>query len=55
MLLSKVSTAFFEKKTAKKLLLTVGFGVVGASARNEQKFFGSYFQKRASSFSKDHP
>jgi hypothetical protein len=49
-MLSKVSSYFFGKKVTKKLLLTVGFGLAGATARREQKFFGSFFQKGTASF-----
>jgi hypothetical protein len=32
---SKASASFFEKKEAKKLLLTAGCGASGAKARND--------------------
>jgi flagella basal body P-ring formation protein FlgA len=41
-------TAFFAKKEAKKRLFAGGGGDVVAKARNEQKFFASFFQKRSS-------
>jgi hypothetical protein len=40
----KVSTSFFEKKEAKKLLLWAP--VAPRHLGPEQKFFGSFFQKR---------
>jgi hypothetical protein len=43
----KASASFFEKKEAKKLLLTAGRGRAGAKAPSEQKFFASFFQKRS--------
>jgi hypothetical protein len=46
----KESTSFFEKKEAKKLLLTAGRGRAGATAPKDQKFFASFFQKRSPSF-----
>jgi NodT family efflux transporter outer membrane factor (OMF) lipoprotein len=42
----KVSASFFAKKEAKKLLFTAGVGADGATTRKDQKFFGSFFQKR---------
>jgi hypothetical protein len=42
----KEARASFLKKRSKKLSFTVGFGNTIASARNEQKFYGSFFQKR---------
>jgi hypothetical protein len=40
---------FFEKKN-QKTFGPVGCGDAVASARNEQKFFGSFFQKRTACF-----
>jgi hypothetical protein len=48
MRLKEERTSFFVKKEAKKLLLTGGCGNTEAKARNEQKFFASFFQKRSS-------
>jgi hypothetical protein len=39
----KASASFFEKKEAKKLLLTAGRGRAVATAPKEQKFFASFF------------
>jgi hypothetical protein len=47
---SKASASFFAKKEAKKLLFVGGCGAGRASARSEQKFFASFFQKRSASF-----
>jgi len=44
----KESASFFEKKEAKKLLFAAGLGCNVAKAPSEQKFFGSFFQKRTS-------
>jgi hypothetical protein len=41
---------FFAKKEAKKLSFIEGCGTIQANARKEQKFFGSFFQKRTFSF-----
>jgi hypothetical protein len=43
-------SSFFKKKEAKKLLLLrpVVFTPARPSARKDQKFFGSFFQKRTS-------
>jgi phospholipase C len=53
--MKKVSASFFEKKEAKKLLLTAGPGPAVAKARSKQKFFASrparaFFQKRSAYF-----
>jgi NADH-quinone oxidoreductase subunit A len=45
----QVRSSFFEKKEPKKLLVTAGGGTGVATARSEQKFFASFFQKRSSS------
>jgi hypothetical protein len=45
---SKDSASFFAKKEAKKLLFAAGCGIGVANAPSEQKFFGSFFQKRTS-------
>jgi hypothetical protein len=43
----KKESSFFEKKEAKKLSLTGGFGPAVANAHSKQKFFASFFQKRS--------
>jgi hypothetical protein len=43
-------SSFFEKKEAKKLLLTAGCGNAGVTTPNKLKFFASFFQKRSSFF-----
>jgi hypothetical protein len=43
----KKESSFFEKKEAKKLLLTAGLSTAFANAHSEQKFFASFFQKRS--------
>jgi hypothetical protein len=43
---------FFEKKNQKTFICS-GFGVSGWAQPNEQKFFGSFFQKRTASFPSD--
>jgi hypothetical protein len=45
----QASTAFL-KKSSKKLLILVGSGSGFAKAHGEQKFFGSFFQKRTAYF-----
>jgi hypothetical protein len=47
---SKVSASFFEKKEAKKLLLTGGRGPTGATARRGKSFLLLFFKKEALSF-----
>jgi hypothetical protein len=47
----RLRTSFFEKKEAKKLLLPAGLGTSVATAPKDQKFFGSFFQKRTASSS----
>jgi hypothetical protein len=41
-----------KKRTKKLLLVTATWGIPGGpdAARNRQKFFGSFFQKRTASF-----
>jgi branched-chain amino acid transport system permease protein len=46
---SQEGSASFLKKRSKKPLLTGGLDPEGASARKEQKFFASFFQKRSAS------
>jgi hypothetical protein len=44
---------FFEKKNQKTFALILGVGnaeAAGASMPNNQKFFGSFFQKRTPSY-----
>jgi hypothetical protein len=55
MRLKQVRPSFFEKKEAKKLLLTVGLCPEVATTASEQKFFASFFQKRSASFLKATP
>jgi hypothetical protein len=38
------------KKRSKKLLIIVGVGTTVANAPKDQKFFGSFFQKRSALF-----
>jgi hypothetical protein len=47
--MEKKESASFLKKRSKKLLLTGPMAVKPARSK-EQKFFGSFFQKRTSSF-----
>jgi hypothetical protein len=46
----EASASFFEKKEAKKLLLTAGLGNIRAKARSKQKFFCFFFFKKRSPF-----
>jgi hypothetical protein len=47
---SEVSASFFVKKAAKKLLFAGGDRTGALRARGNQKFFGSFFQKRTACF-----
>jgi hypothetical protein len=46
----EVSKRFFFEKKNQKTFGPAGCGNGDAKAPNEQKFFGSFFQKRTSSF-----
>jgi hypothetical protein len=48
-MLSQASTSFFEKKRSKKTFGPAGCGNGIATTRSDQKFFGSFFQKRTTS------
>jgi hypothetical protein len=42
--------AFFFEKKKQKTFICFGFGFSGWAQPSEQKFFGSFFQKRTASF-----
>jgi hypothetical protein len=42
------SSSFLQKRTKK--LLSIGFRVAATRTPNEQKFFGSFLQKRTACF-----
>jgi len=45
--MKKVRTAFFEKKAAKKLLISLGLCWRGRVSPSKQKFFAELFFKKA--------
>jgi hypothetical protein len=44
--LSKASKRFFFEKKKQKTFGHAGYGIVRASARSKQKFFGYFFSKK---------
>jgi hypothetical protein len=52
MLVSKQALLFLKKKQQKNFT-NLGLGRCGATGPEEQKFFGSFFQKRTASSLKD--
>jgi hypothetical protein len=43
-------TAFFSEEKKQKTFISFGFWPTDRDAAKRQKFFGSFFQKRTSSF-----